>query len=159
MMGLASPFTTYVPIQVSHNIGLMPFWMLALLTAWSAFEQGGVMAWALFGLAVGLGAATVVSGHGAVAGPEVFDVNAAYLRWIRQTAAAACQAGLSPLEAARETGLGDFAGLLDPERIVGNLHRAYAEERGEPRGAPLDLLSIFLEMAEYNGGAMPACYA
>jgi hypothetical protein len=39
MMGLASPFTTYVPIQVSHNIGLMPFWMLALLTAWSAFEQ------------------------------------------------------------------------------------------------------------------------
>jgi 4-amino-4-deoxy-L-arabinose transferase-like glycosyltransferase len=55
MMGLASPFTTYVPIQVSHNIGLMPFWMLALLTAWSAFEQGGVMAWALFGLAVGLG--------------------------------------------------------------------------------------------------------
>lgn len=55
MMGLASPFTTYVPIQVSHNIGLMPFWVLALLTAWSAFEQGSVMAWALFGLAVGLG--------------------------------------------------------------------------------------------------------
>ncbi len=106
-----------------------------------------------------LGAATVVSGHGAVAGPEVFDVNAAYLRWIQQTARAAATAGLTPLEAARETGLGDFAGLLDPERIVGNLHRAYAEERGVPRGAPLEMVSIFMEMAEYNGGLMPACYA
>jgi 4-amino-4-deoxy-L-arabinose transferase-like glycosyltransferase len=55
MMGLASPFTTYVPIQVSHNIGLMPFWMLALLTAWLAFERGDAIAWALFGLSVGLG--------------------------------------------------------------------------------------------------------
>jgi len=106
-----------------------------------------------------LGATTVVSGHGAVAGPEVLDVNAAYLRWIQQAARAAIAAGLTPLAAARETGLGEFAGLLDPERIVGNLHRAFAEEQGSPRGAPLDAVSIFLEMAEYNGGAMPACYA
>ncbi len=84
----------------------------------------------------GLGAATVVSGHGAVAGPEVFDVNAAYLRWIQETARSAPAAGLSPLEAARETDLGDFAGLLDRERIVGNLHRAYAEERGSRAVCP-----------------------
>ncbi len=107
----------------------------------------------------GLGAATVVSGHGEVAGPEVFDVNAEYLRWIQRTASTALAAGLSPLEAAREASLGDFAGLLDPERIVGNLHRACAEARGEPRGTPLDIVSIFMEMAEYNGGPMPACYA
>ncbi len=106
-----------------------------------------------------LGATTVASGHGAVAGPEVFEVNAAYLRWIQRSARAALAAGLPPLQAARETGLGDFAGLLDPERVVGNLHRAYAEEQGAPRGAPLDIVSIFLQMAEYNGGAMPACYA
>ena len=55
MMGLASPFTTYVPIQVSHNIGVMPFWMLTLLSAWAAFEGGGVIAWTLFGVSVGLG--------------------------------------------------------------------------------------------------------
>ncbi|HUK72492.1 MAG TPA: MBL fold metallo-hydrolase [Streptosporangiaceae bacterium] len=107
----------------------------------------------------GLGAGTVVSGHGGVAGPEVFDVNAAYLRWIQQTARAALAAGLSPLEAARQADLGDFAGLLDPERIVGNLHRAYAEERGGARGETLDIVPIFMEMAKYNGGAMPACYA
>jgi cyclase len=105
------------------------------------------------------GATTVVSGHGGVAGPEVFEPNAAYLRWIQQTARAGLAAGLSPLEAGRQSGLGEFAGLLDPERVVGNLHRAYAEERGEPRGAPLDFVSIFLQMAEYNGGAMPSCYA
>ena len=92
----------------------------------------------------GLGAATVVSGHGGVAGPEVFDVNAAYLRWIQETARSALAAGLSPLEAARETDLGDFGRLLDPERIVGNLHRAYAEEHGSARGVPLDLMPIFM---------------
>ena len=107
----------------------------------------------------GLGATTVISGHGGVAGPEVYDINAAYLRWIQETARSALAAGLSPLEAARETDLGEFAGLLDPERIVGNLHRAYAEEHGMPRGAPLDLIPIFMQMAEYNGGATPACYA
>jgi cyclase len=106
-----------------------------------------------------LGAATVVSGHGAVAGPEVFDANAAYLRWIKQVAQDGIAAGLPALDAARGSDLGEFSGLLDSERIVGNLHRAYAEHQGMPRGAPLDTLAIFLEMAEYNGGKMPACYA
>ena len=36
-------------------------------------------------------------------------------------------AGLSPLEAARQTDLGEYAGWLDSERIVGNLHRAYCD--------------------------------
>jgi 4-amino-4-deoxy-L-arabinose transferase-like glycosyltransferase len=55
MMGLASPFTTYVPIQVSHNIGVLPFWMLTLITAWAAFEGGGVIAWTSFAVSVALG--------------------------------------------------------------------------------------------------------
>jgi cyclase len=107
----------------------------------------------------GLGAATVVSGHGGVAGPEVFDTCAAYLRWIQRTARDGLRAGLTPLAAAREADLGSFTGLLDAERIVGNLHRAYAEERGEPHGSSLDAVSIFLEIAEFNGGVMPTCYA
>jgi cyclase len=102
---------------------------------------------------------TVVPGHGGVTGPEIFDANAAYLRWIQETARSAAAAGFAPLDAARGADLGGFADLLDPERIVGNLHRAYAEEQGAPLGMELDLVSIFLEMAEYNGGAMPACYA
>ncbi|GAA3517079.1 hypothetical protein GCM10023075_79540 [Streptosporangium album] len=37
---------------------------------------------------------------------------------------------LSPLQTAREIDLGPYGELNDPERIVGNLHRAYAELGG-----------------------------
>ncbi|MDQ1047521.1 MBL fold metallo-hydrolase [Streptomyces sp. V4I2] len=106
-----------------------------------------------------LGARTVVCGHGPVKGPEVFDENEAYLRRIQQVAAAGLDAGWSPLRAAREAGPGDFAHLLDPERLVGNLHRAYAELRGGERGEPLDVPSVFGEMVEYNEGVLPTCLA
>ena len=55
MAGLASPYATYVPIQVNHNIGVMPFWAASLGAAWFAFEGGALGAWALLGAAVGLG--------------------------------------------------------------------------------------------------------
>ncbi|WP_212732803.1 MBL fold metallo-hydrolase [Streptomyces sp. TP-A0874] len=104
------------------------------------------------------GARTVVTGHGPVAGPEVFDTTEAYLRWLRRLAADGVRAGLSPLELAREADLGEFAGLLDSERLVANLHRAYAEERGAPPGAELDVAGIFAEMVEHHG-ALPLCRA
>ena len=40
----------------------------------------------------------------------------------------------APLDAARDTDLGEFAELTDPERLVGNLHRALFERRGGERG-------------------------
>jgi hypothetical protein len=40
-----------------------------------------------------------------------------------RTSHVAVEAGIDPLEAARQTDLGAFADLLDAERIVGNLHR------------------------------------
>ena len=43
-----------------------------------------------------------------------------------------------PLETAYQTDLGRFGELLDKERLVGNLHRAFSEMRGEPLGAPLN---------------------
>lgn len=55
LIGFASPYATYVPIGLNHNIGLMPFWAAALATGWCAFEGGSLTQWALFGLAVGLG--------------------------------------------------------------------------------------------------------
>ncbi len=45
----------YWPLKFNHNIGVMPFWALIILTAWQAFEGGSLAAWALFGLAVGTG--------------------------------------------------------------------------------------------------------
>ena len=54
--GLASPFATYTPIQFNHNIAVMPFWALAIITSWSAFNTNKIISWFLFGLVVGFGA-------------------------------------------------------------------------------------------------------
>jgi cyclase len=100
----------------------------------------------------GLGAETIVPGHGLVCGPEVIGEVAAYLRFVQETARKTFDAGLSPLEAARQTDLGKFANLQDKERLVGNLHRAYSEIRGEPLGTMLEFPKIVSEMIEFNGG-------
>ena len=60
---------------------------------------------------------------------------------------------------ARESDLGEFAAWLDPERIAGNLHRAYAEIGGAGRGAPIDLGAALRDMIAYNGGRPLSCYA
>jgi len=106
-----------------------------------------------------LPATTIVPGHGAVSGPGLIDDVLGYLRFVTKAAAAARAAGLSPLDAARQLDLGPYAGLLDPERIVGNLHRAYAELDGAPRGARIDVAGALADMVAYNGGRRLSCYA
>ncbi|MCQ8774743.1 MBL fold metallo-hydrolase [Streptomyces telluris] len=101
---------------------------------------------------------TVVAGHGPVGGPELLDTTEGYLRRVQEIARAGLAAGIGPLEAAREADLGEYAELLDSERLVPNLHRAYAEEKGAPPGRPLDIGLLFSEMIEYHGG-LPACHA
>jgi cyclase len=105
-----------------------------------------------------LGARTVVCGHGPVAGPEVFESTTAYLRWIIRLAKEGERIGLAPLDVAQRADLGEFGPLLDPERIVGNLHRAYAELGGAEPGTPLDVRAVFAEMVEFHGGH-PICRA
>lgn len=106
-----------------------------------------------------LGAETVVPGHGPVGGPELIDANESYFRWISGLAERGAAAGLTPLELAAEADPpAPFADLLDAERLVPNLHRAYAELAGAAPGAPLDVGALFAEMAEFNGG-LPACHA
>jgi cyclase len=107
-----------------------------------------------------LGAKIIVPGHGPVfddQGPV--DATLDYLRFVLAVAARSLDAGLTPLEAARETDLGRFAGWADPERIVGNLHRACAELGGSPRGAPIDIAAALADMVAYNGGAPLTCLA
>lgn len=112
-----------------------------------------------------LGATTVVTGHGPVGGPEVFDGTEQYLRWVKELAAQGVAAGLTPAEVAREADLGPFAEFLETERLVPNLHRAFAEERFAAHGDSLDMARIikemgviFGEMIEYNGGPL-SCHA
>ena len=105
------------------------------------------------------GATTLVPGHGEVCGPEAIDVVERYLGFVLRVAADARAAGVTPLVAARDTDLGEFAGLHDRERLVGNLHRAMAELDGLDRGAPVDVLAAFADMLEYNGGEPLRCLA
>jgi len=117
-----------------------------------------------------LGAQTIVPGHGPVLHNPVphnpvlhdhglIDATLDYLRFVLDVAAQALAAGVSPLDAARDTDLGRFAGWADRERIVGNLHRACAELGGAPRGAPIDTTAALADMVAYNDGAPLSCLA
>ncbi|OJU63820.1 MAG: hypothetical protein BGO04_15195 [Microbacterium sp. 70-38] len=99
--------------------------------------------------------AVVVPGHGDVGGPELLAPVAAYLRFVREYAADAHARGLTPLEAARALDLGPFAGLQERERIVGNLHRAFAELDGTQP----DMAAAWQDMYDYNGGRPLDCHA
>jgi cyclase len=108
-----------------------------------------------------LGAATIVPGHGPVAGPELIDEVVGYLRFVRDLAQEGRAAGVTPLELARGTDLGHYADWSDRERIVGNLHRAYADlaNPAEARGGPVNALAALADMVTYNGGRPLTCLA
>jgi cyclase len=105
-----------------------------------------------------LGATTIVPGHGGVCGPDVLDDQVAYLRFVQEIARRGFDAGQSPLDCALAADLGRFAAWHDPERIVGNLYRAYSELRGEALGSPIDP-QAFADMVTYNGGKPLRCLA
>lgn len=102
-----------------------------------------------------LNPAVIVPGHGPVGGPDLLDTVGDYLRFVWDAAADGKAKGLSPLEASRALDLGRFAELLDAERIVGNLHSAYAQIAGES----VDNQAAFQDMFEYNGGRPLRCTA
>ncbi|MFD9690772.1 MBL fold metallo-hydrolase [Kitasatospora sp. NPDC059088] len=105
-----------------------------------------------------LGARTVVPGHGPVGGPELLDATEDYLHYVRDLAAAGRRAGRSPRETAAAHGPGPFAALLDAERLLPNLHRAYLEDADPGSESAVDMGALFAEMVEYCGG-LPACHA
>jgi cyclase len=106
-----------------------------------------------------LAAATIVPGHGEPAGPELIDDVLGYLRFVQDVARRGKEAGLTPLQTGLETDLGPYEDWLDAERIVGNLHRAYAELDGAEPGAPIDIPGAIGDMVTYNGGQPLSCYA
>lgn len=101
------------------------------------------------------GAETIVPGHGPLVGPDDVDaVLAAHERYYRFVLALAVdgqRAGLDPLTVARQADLGEFASWGDPERIVLNLHRAYADASG----TDYDLLGAFADAMAWHGGPLP----
>jgi cyclase len=107
-----------------------------------------------------LGARVIVPGHGPVfEGTAPIEATLDYLRFVLDLAARGRAAGVPPLQAARDTDLGRFADWPDAERIVGNLHRAYAELGGTARGGPVDVMTALADMVAYNGGKPLTCLA
>src|SRR5690606_33782027 len=82
-----------------------------------------------------------------------------YLRFVADLAERGRADAIAPLALAEATDLGPFAALTDSERLVANLHRAYAEAGGTPPGDPIDYLSAFSDMLTLNGGGPLRCLA
>lgn len=106
-----------------------------------------------------LNARVIVPGHGPVGDSTMIDAVESYIGWVAAVAAEGRAGGLSPLEAARGADLGPFADWPDRERLVGNLHRAYAELQGVGAGEPIDLRRAFADMLAFNGGRPLRCLA
>ncbi|MEU3983426.1 MBL fold metallo-hydrolase [Streptomyces sp. NPDC026672] len=101
----------------------------------------------------------VVGGHGAVGGPELLTFTAEYLRWVAALAEKGRADGLGPLETALRADEGAFAALLDRERLVGNLHRAFHEAAGGTPGARIESAPAMREMVAFNDGRPLRCLA
>ena len=101
------------------------------------------------------GAEYIVPGHGPMitAGqlPNVLAQHERYYRFVLHVARQAQSSGHSPLEAAREADLGEFAAWADAERLVLNLHRAYADAQG----SDIDIMAAFEDALTYHGGPLP----
>ncbi|AZM88423.1 MULTISPECIES: MBL fold metallo-hydrolase [Streptomyces] len=106
-----------------------------------------------------LDAETVVPGHGPLTDASAYDATERYLRFVAELARQGREKGLTPLELAQGADLGEFAAWRESERLVANLHRAYAELGGEPEGVPLDILAVLRDMTVMNGGTPILCHA
>jgi cyclase len=99
-------------------------------------------------------AARIVPGHGPLIDEaeldKVLGAQIRYYQLVQQTASAGLAAGSTPLQAAHDCDLGEFAEWPDHQRIVLNLHRAYADATG----APMDLLDAFTDATTLNGGPL-----
>ena len=101
-------------------------------------------------------ARVIVPGHGAPCDHGLIGTVVGYLEFVLATAQKGISAGLPPLELARQTDLGDYDGWLDRERIVGNLHRAYADLGA---AGDVNVIGALTDMVAFNGGTPLSCYA
>ena len=90
----------------------------------------------------------VVPGHGPLATPAAVADLKAYFEQLSAEAKARYDQGMSPLDAARDIDLREYAEWGEPERVVANVHALYADFGGGPRP---DVLTVMGEMASLAG--------
>jgi glyoxylase-like metal-dependent hydrolase (beta-lactamase superfamily II) len=94
---------------------------------------------------VALDAVTVVPGHGPVTDNGAVRNLESYLEYLTAEARVRYDAGLTPLEAARDISLADYEAWGEAERLVVNVTTLYRDFGGDP---PSDVVSLFTQMAE-----------
>jgi glyoxylase-like metal-dependent hydrolase (beta-lactamase superfamily II) len=90
----------------------------------------------------------VVPGHGPLATPAALVDLKEYFTLLTREARPRYEAGMSPLDAARDIDLGPYAGWSEAERVVANVHALY-RDFGDPSSA--DALTMLGEMAALAG--------
>jgi len=169
----AEPLTLYlgdrrvdlIPVGPAHTPGDVVVWLPEerVLLAGDLFFKGSTPFFAegslfRYGDALArvraLQPRVIVPGHGPLCGPEVVEETEGYLRFVEGLAREGFAEGRPPLEVARGADLGPYRDWPEWERLVGNLHRAYSELRGEPPAHPLDYRVVLPEMVAFRGGPM-----
>jgi glyoxylase-like metal-dependent hydrolase (beta-lactamase superfamily II) len=90
----------------------------------------------------------VVPGHGPLATPAALTDLKEYFELLAREARTRFDAGMTPLNAARDIDLGPYAGWSEAERVVANVHALY---RDFGDGSPSDALTLMGEMAALAG--------
>ncbi|GAU66967.1 bifunctional 2-hydroxyhepta-2,4-diene-1,7-dioate isomerase/cyclase/dehydrase [Streptomyces sp. NBRC 110611] len=103
---------------------------------------------------IGLGAPTVVPGHGPVTDADGIRAVRGYLRHVVEQADAAYAKGLDFQEAAFGVDLAEYADWLDAERVVVNIYQRYREIH--PDQPVLDQFALFHLMAEWESRRAPS---
>lgn len=91
----------------------------------------------------------VVPGHGPLAGRSAVEDMRGYFGYLTSQARVRFEAGMSPMEAARDIDLAQYAGWGESERLVVNITSLYREWGAD---VPGDVVTIFSQMAELAGG-------
>ena len=95
-----------------------------------------------------LGAGTVVPGHGPLAGNDAVADLKGYLEYLTREARPRYEAGLTPLEAARDIDMSAYSGWGESERVVANIHALY-RDFGAPAGE--ETVTAMADMAALAG--------
>jgi hypothetical protein len=90
----------------------------------------------------------VVPGHGPLADLSAVRDMSTYLTYLAAEARVRFDAGLTPMEAARDIDLSDYRGWGEAERVVVNITTLYREFGAS---FPGDVATVFGQMAELAG--------
>jgi cyclase len=97
-----------------------------------------------------LDAPTVVPGHGPLCGATEVAAQRDYFTFLTDEVRPRAEAGMAPMDVARDIDLGPYAGMTERERLVANVAAVF-RDLGMP--APADAATLLQQMAAFGVGA------